>query len=113
MRFCDTCGQLLRPNKQGEDVIISCANGCTTLDKKEAKKELIVESSVNVGGDNVEIIVSDKDAPRRNPTMERYCKRCDENTVTEYWQIQTRSADESPTRFYRCTKCKLTQREYD
>ncbi|MDP6459515.1 MAG: transcription factor S, partial [Candidatus Hydrothermarchaeota archaeon] len=29
-----------------------------------------------------------------------------------WWLLQTRKADESETRFYRCTKCKFTWREY-
>ncbi|MCK4973458.1 MAG: transcription factor S, partial [Candidatus Heimdallarchaeota archaeon] len=29
------------------------------------------------------------------------------------WMVQTRSADESPTRFFRCTACGETWREYD
>ncbi|PIO07920.1 transcription factor S, partial [Candidatus Pacearchaeota archaeon CG10_big_fil_rev_8_21_14_0_10_35_219] len=29
-----------------------------------------------------------------------------------FWTMQTRAADESETKFYRCTKCDHTWREY-
>ena len=34
------------------------------------------------------------------------------NEGEEAWMFQTRSADEPTTRFYRCTKCKYTWRDY-
>ena len=40
------------------------------------------------------------------------CEKCG-NKEAFYWQIQTRAGDEPMTRFYRCTKCKETWREYD
>ncbi|MCK5109548.1 MAG: transcription factor S, partial [Methanosarcinales archaeon] len=41
--------------------------------------------------------------------------RCEEcgNTTAYWWLRQLRSADESETRFFRCTKCGRTWREYD
>jgi len=47
------------------------------------------------------------------PAKDLYCPKCDKITKVNYWQRQTRSADESPTRFFRCTKCGHTWREYD
>jgi len=40
-----------------------------------------------------------------------FCSKCGNRGA--YWHLrQTRSADEATTRFYRCTKCKNTWREY-
>ena len=40
-----------------------------------------------------------------------FCSKCGNKGA--YWHLrQTRSADEATTRFYRCTKCKNTWREY-
>ena len=40
-----------------------------------------------------------------------FCPKC--NAQGAYWHLrQTRAADEATTRFYRCTKCKHTWREY-
>jgi DNA-directed RNA polymerase subunit M len=46
------------------------------------------------------------------PTMKVRCPDCGHLTA-EWWLRQLRSADESEVRFFRCTKCKHTWREYD
>ncbi|MCD6114052.1 MAG: transcription factor S, partial [Thermoprotei archaeon] len=40
------------------------------------------------------------------------CPKCG-NREAYVWMMQTRAADEPPTRFYRCTKCGYTWREYE
>ncbi len=45
------------------------------------------------------------------PVMKKDCKKCNNNKAY-YWLIQTRSADEPPTQFFKCTACKYTWREY-
>ena len=46
------------------------------------------------------------------PVTKAECRKCG-NTKAYYWMMQTRSADEPSTRFYRCTKCNHTWREYE
>jgi DNA-directed RNA polymerase subunit M len=46
------------------------------------------------------------------PVTKAECKKCG-NVKAYYWMMQTRSADEPSTRFYRCTKCNHTWREYE
>ncbi len=60
------------------------------------------------------IVVVDANAPP--PTAQVLkgsvrCPRCGNDEVLA-WMMQTRAADEPPTRFYRCTKCGYTWREY-
>ena len=45
------------------------------------------------------------------PKIEAHCPKCG-NKEAYFWTLQTRAADEPETRFYRCTKCKRTWREY-
>ncbi len=45
------------------------------------------------------------------PTFEVECQKCG-NKLAEWWLRQTRGADEPETRFFRCTKCRHTWREY-
>ncbi len=45
------------------------------------------------------------------PTIKEKCPKCG-NSTAYYWMIQTRAADEPPTKFYRCTKCSYTWRDY-
>jgi DNA-directed RNA polymerase subunit M len=46
------------------------------------------------------------------PTTNAKCSDCG-NNVAYWWLRQLRSADESEVRFFRCTKCNRTWREYD
>ncbi len=50
---------------------------------------------------------------KKDSTIEIECenKDCDSNEAV-WWMLQTRSADEPTTQFYRCTKCNTTWRNY-
>ena len=45
------------------------------------------------------------------PTTAIECPKC-KNGTAFWWMLQTRSADEPTTQFYRCTKCGHTWRNY-
>jgi DNA-directed RNA polymerase subunit M len=45
------------------------------------------------------------------PIVDAKCKKCG-NLQAYHWEQQTRAGDEPATRFYRCTKCQHTWREY-
>ncbi len=83
-QFVCGCGY----RQAAESVII------TEKNKQESKEVSIVEKE--------EVI---------NPIVEAECKKCG-NRSAEYWEVQTRSSDEPPTRFLKCTKCRHTWREY-
>jgi DNA-directed RNA polymerase subunit M len=63
-------------------------------ENKRARKLLIVDEEI-----------------RTLPTIRAECPKCG-NMLAEWWLLQTRRADESETRFFRCTKCRFTWREY-
>ncbi len=72
-------------------------------DKKVQKKKEALEKNL--------IIVKKEDKISVLPKVKEICPKCDHNEA-ETWQIQTRSADEPSTHFFRCLKCKFTWREY-
>ena len=45
------------------------------------------------------------------PKIRIICPKCG-NKEAVWWMQQTRSTDEPPTLFFRCTKCKHSWREY-
>ena len=46
-----------------------------------------------------------------HPKIRTRCSEC-KNNVAYFWTQQTRGADEPETRFFKCTKCNYTWREY-
>ena len=106
MMFCPTCGKLMK-SKDGQLCCSKCGYTETiTAENKEQMKKvaymqendiLIVEEGADIG---------------TNPTIEIKCPNCGHG-LAEWWLRQLRSADESEVRFFRCTKCRHTWREYD
>ena len=45
------------------------------------------------------------------PVVTTTCPKCG-NDQAHYWSAQMCAGDEAETRFFRCTKCKHTWREY-
>ena len=56
-------------------------------------------------------VFDDSDEDESRPTIKIECEKCG-NGEAVWWMLQTRSADEPTTQFYRCTKCQYTWRDY-
>jgi len=98
IKFCE-CGGLFEPNRNK----LRCRNCGKEIDKQ-------MECKLTTQGRKKEIVVIEDNAPNL-PVMDKECPKC-ENDKAYYWLIQTRSSDEPPTQFFRCTKCKFVWREY-
>ena len=105
IEFCKKCGTILIPAKKGKTVSLKCRR-CGYELKKPVQPIKIVEEKRNSKG----VVVLEKDDTLL-PITERECEVCG-NKKAWYWLQQTRSADEPPTQFFRCTKCKRVWREY-
>lgn len=113
-RFCPKCGTLMRPRLINGRLYLECPN-CGY--REEAKGQTASATSLRqkvVHTPREKIVVVDANAPP--PTAQVLkgsvrCPRCGNDEVLA-WMMQTRAADEPPTRFYRCTKCGYTWREY-
>lgn len=77
-------------------------------EKKAGDEELIIKSNRK----KEEVPVIEGENLRTLPTTNAICPECG-NREAFWWLRQLRSADESETRFFRCTKCGKTWREYD
>ena len=112
MMFCPKCGakMVLRQVKTGKErkVVLVCPNCGYTMTKERERRVL------QVGKREVEAIrvLDSKIANLKTmPTVEIECPKCGNNKAY-WWIVQTRSGDEPPTIFYRCTKCGHTWRQY-
>jgi transcription factor S len=101
VEFCD-CGGVMMPVKGGME-----CRSCGKITKKEA-----AVTKLTTQAEKKEIIVVDSNKPDL-PTTTKLCQKCG-NNMAYWWLIQTRSADEPPTQFFKCTneKCNYTWREY-
>ena len=117
MDFCDVCDSLLKPKRENGEVVSWCpickeyrdGNAPTTINvENDARKA--IENDPERG--KMLVLEEDNRTVGRS-SREMYCGNCKSNQEVEYWEIQTRSADESPTRFFKCLNCEKQWREYD
>ena len=74
------------------------------------KINITISSLEDTSGSSLKVVEEDK-APNTLPTTTIECPKCG-NNIASWWMLQTRSADEATTQFYRCTKCNHTWRNY-
>lgn len=106
MEFCPKCKTMMVPVK-GK---LKCRNTkCGFVKEVDADK---VPQVSKVLRDDREVTVLEDNGDQGLPTTSTRCEECGHN-VAYWWLRQLRSADESETRFFKCTKCGATWREYD
>ncbi len=101
MEFCPKCGCVLVKKNN--------ASQCPRC-RYKSKSRLKMEVSENVSKKPEIGVITDKDTdvfPVTNAT----CPKCGHKEAY-FWTSQTRAGDEAETKFFRCTKCKHTWREY-
>ena len=103
MKFCPKCEVKLK--KDGSDLKCSKCGYIegNTLDKQKKVMQEEQTEAFNVFAEN--------EGEESLPTIKIECESCG-NDEAVWWMLQTRSADEPTTQFYRCTKCKNTWRNY-
>lgn len=101
MEFCERCGSMILI-KNGRAVCASC-------NYKPKKKPKIEASEKIKKRDSVAVI--NEEAGSTYPIVQITCPKC-KHKEAYFWTSQTRSSDESETKFYKCTKCKHTWRVY-
>ena len=102
--FCPKCGSILRPKEKGGKKVLYCNCGFSKVPSSEDFTE--IKESVAVAK-KIEVM----ETLETHPKIKAKCEKC-ANTIAYYWTQQTRGADEPETRFFKCTKCNLTWREY-
>ncbi len=102
MKFCPVCETKLKKGDSG----LKCAK-CGHTEGGGDRPPRQVEEDFEPELD----VMSESDSGETMPTVEMECQKCG-NKEAVWWMLQTRSADEPTTQFYRCTKCKFTWRDY-
>ena len=100
--FCPQCGSILRPKDKGGKKVMYCSCGFSKIPEGATEIKETIAS-----GKKIEVLENIE----TNPKIKSNCEKCG-NKIAYYWTQQTRGADEPETRFFRCTKCEYTWREY-
>ena len=100
MEFCPKCGSVLIQKRKNY--------GCARCDYS-TKEKIKLKTSEKIE-EKTKVAVVKKDM-NTLPIVTEKCKKC-KNEKAYFWTVQTRSGDESETKFFKCTKCEHTWREY-
>lgn len=103
--FCQKCGALLVPKKQGNKTQLVCSS--CGHSSKEKKTNFILKEKVDK---KTKIEVVDKKIEPL-PKVDEQCPKCKFDKAY-YWVVQTRASDEGETLFFKCTRCEHTWRKY-
>ncbi len=101
MEFCPKCGAVLIQKTKNA--------GCPRCGYS-SKGKLKINVSEKVNERKEVAVVSDKDKPTL-PVVAEKCPKCG-NETAYFWTVQTRASDEAETKFFKCTKCEHTKRDY-
>ncbi|ERG93213.1 MAG: transcription factor S, archaeal [Haloquadratum walsbyi J07HQW1] len=105
MQFCDECGSMMK--KRGEDMV--CAS-CGYHTEQNSTGDFVSTQKQK----DEDVIETEEGAEfEGKPTDDSVvCDECG-HTVAWYTIKQTGSADEPPTRFFKCTECGYRWRDYN
>lgn len=101
MEFCPKCGCVLVEKRKNF--------GCPRCGYS-VKGKIKIESTEELKEKDNAVIVKKKDT-NVMPVISAVCPKCGHKEAY-FWTAQTRAADEAETKFFKCTKCEHTWREY-
>jgi DNA-directed RNA polymerase subunit M len=112
VKFCPKCGSIMIPRKEGGKSIWICPK-CGYKEEATNEDKVVIKSKKKHSPRDKLVVIED-DMPPTASLLKGVvrCPKCGSDEVY-YWMVQTRSADEPMTRFYRCKKCGYTWREYE
>jgi DNA-directed RNA polymerase subunit M len=102
MEFCPKCGGILLVEGDKSPSCAKCGYKHKGKIKLQSSEKLDIPERVAV--------VKESEL-NTYPIVETKCPSC-KNKEAYFWTMQTRSSDESETKFYKCLKCEHTWRVY-
>ena len=112
MKFCPKCGSIMVPKKENGKTVYKCPK-CGYEESGEASGSVKIKTVIKHSIKEKTLVLEDERPPAgAQITKGVVCPKCG-NDEAYFWILQTRAADEPPTRFYKCTKCGKVWREYE
>ncbi|MDY6777509.1 MAG: transcription factor S [Candidatus Nanohaloarchaea archaeon] len=107
MDFCDDCGGIIVSEKEGGKTSFKCRSCDQRYEKQGGQMQITETKDEEERG-----LIAEGSDEESLPETEEQCEECGNDTAY-WWMEQTRAADEPETRFFKCTECGHTWREYD
>ncbi len=118
MRFCPRCGSLMTlrvVNGKRVWVCPSCGYQEEVGSGQAGGQQVqlaVLRQRINHDAKERLVVIDKSKQPETLPKTRAVCPRCGYHEAY-YWVVQTRKADEPPTRFFKCVRCGYVWREYD
>jgi DNA-directed RNA polymerase subunit M len=107
MQFCDDCGSMM----VADDGAMVCRGCGATAEQDRERAAQFVSTEAQTDDDVIETEAG-ADFEGKPTATDVICEKC-ENREAWYTIKQTASADEPPTRFFKCKECGYRWREYN
>ena len=109
--FCPKCGTRMRVKRVEGGVKLICPK----CGHEEFKKTKVLQAKYEVSPETrreaLTVLTGEESEISTLPTTQVECPKCGYGEAY-WWIIQTRSADEAPTQFFKCKRCGYVWREY-
>jgi len=112
MQFCPKCGSLMRVVREGSSRKLVCPR-CGYVAESQNATAVTYKESIKHSPKEKTVLVAQSSETETLPKIKGViCPKCGHDEAY-WWVLQTRRADEPPTRFYKCVKCHHVWREYE
>lgn len=103
---------MMTPRKVNGMTVLRCVNTKCGYEEGSVEQVSLKSTVKHAPREKTLVIEDDMDVKNLQKIKGIICPNC-RNDEAYFWILQTRSADEPATRFYRCTKCNKVWREYE
>ncbi|MET1101009.1 MAG: transcription factor S [Pyrodictiaceae archaeon] len=111
LKFCPQCGTMMILRRENGKLYWVCPNCSYREEAKATSNFTILKQQIKHSEKEKTVVI--KEPPLETlPKTRAICPRCGYHEAY-YWVVQTRRADEPPTRFFKCVRCGYVWREYD
>lgn len=102
MQFCPTCGNILLIDGSKKHSHVNRLFCRTCPYHIEVNK--VISRRISFAKDKVDDVIFEEGGQGKAATTDKTCEKCGHKRAY-FKQMQTRSADEPPTEFFKCVKC--------
>jgi transcription factor S len=106
VRFCETCGSLLIPQRKDDGKVTLYCKVCNTESEEFTEDSYQVKSKIQHSEEDLLTVIDDPEDFDIRPTTRIACPRRCNHYEARYWEAENRKKEEwETTTYYKCTSC--------